>query len=73
MPIQVKACACGTDQWISMMSHRIESLGYEEILWCKECGTIKKISIPNGSNRERTLDYRKPRSYEIRESLKVIK
>ena len=72
MPIQVKACACGRNDWISISSTRVPSLGHEEVLWCKECGTIKKISCPNGVAQERTLDYRKPNSYEARE-IRVIK
>jgi len=72
MAVQVKSCACGTNNWVSMMSDRIQSLGHEEILWCKECGTVKKISLPHGATSERTLDYRQPKT-ALNTNLELVK
>ena len=60
MPINTKACNCQSSNWVLITSNRIESLGTEKVEWCKDCGTIKKSSIPNGATQERTLDYRVP-------------
>ena len=70
MPIQVKACACGDNQWISILSYRISSLGFEEVLWCKCCGTVKRIVKPNGSN-ERTIDYSQPNNVVVKKPFKI--
>jgi len=71
MPQIVKTCYCGTNDWVSLMTTRIDSLGYEELLWCKDCGTIKRICKPNGSPNTRTLDYRHPKNSSV--SLQVVK
>jgi len=66
-----KSCACGNNEWIQIDTQRIESLGYEEVLWCKSCGTVKKTSKSNGAIHERTLDYRRPNLFEVK--IKAIK
>ena len=72
MPQQTKNCACGMNDWISISTNRIESLGYTEVLWCKDCGTIKHICNPNGAPNYRLLDYRQPKN-ESKGGLQVIK
>jgi len=70
MPISTKNCNCGTNNWVLIHTQRIDSLGSEKIEWCKNCGTVKKSTIPNGSPNERTLDYRVPENIT---HLKMIK
>ena len=72
MPVQVKVCACSHNEWVEISSQRIESLGYEVVLWCKDCGTVKRTCKPNGSPDERTLDYRQPKLFKPKTDLKVI-
>ena len=56
----LKSCSCGTNEWTSIMNKRIDSLGYEEVLWCKVCGTIAAVSKSNGASQERVLSYQQP-------------
>ncbi len=69
-PQLVKSCSCGNNSWISIMSHRIDSLGFEETLWCKDCGTVKKIVKVNGTPNERTIDYRQPKNTSYIKAIK---
>ena len=70
MPVDTKNCNCTSNNWILIQSRRIDSLGTEKVEWCKNCGTVKVSSIPNGATQERTLDYRIP---DNSPSLRVVK
>jgi len=70
MPVDTKSCNCGSNEWILILSRRIDSLGTEKVEWCKNCGTVKLSSIPNGAATERTIDYRVP---ENAPSLRLVK
>ena len=58
-----KSCGCGNNEWQSINSYRLPSLGHEEVLWCKNCGTIKLISRFNAQPVETTVDYRIPKNF----------
>jgi len=70
MPVDTKNCNCGSNNWILIQSRRIDSLGTEKTEWCKNCGTIKLSSVPNGATQERTIDYRVP---DNTPNLRVVK
>jgi len=70
MPVNTKSCNCKSNNWILIQSRRIDSLGTEKVEWCKNCGTVKLSSIPNGATQERTIDYRVP---DNSPNLRVVK